>query len=63
MDKVNQGVQTHLIQAVLGECESVFVLHWLSVNLTAPQFELIEQVAESTITKFINYKLLEPKHM
>lgn len=51
--KVNKCVQTNLIQAILRENEVVFLLLSLTSNLTAPELELVQQVAKSVITELV----------
>ena len=60
---MNESVKTHLVQAVFSEDKTLFTFLRLTTDLTTPKHELIEQVIECVVTKFISSDHLESHGM
>jgi hypothetical protein len=59
LDKVDEGVEGHVVQALFRQGEPVPLFWQLAAKLTTPELELIEQIVQGVVAELEGRSLLE----
>lgn len=59
LDKVDERVECHVVQALFRQSHTVLLLRLLSAELTAPELELIKQIVQRVVAELEWRALLE----